>query len=561
MYSLKADADYGTTIPQGQDAKEYTVYYKVVGDDNYNDVAAKSLKVTISPKDLSNFTVTYQPKSSTQTPLLYSVVSHVIDDQKNVLTKNQDYTVSYVYEGNQNYEYNEDVIFQYESWGDEYHCVIKGIGNYTGIITGLTQKAVSSLDYKKNADGTATITGILNSDHEYEKNLSIYITESIDDEDGNSRRVSSIASGAFSGEIGLIRILGDKKITIEEGAIGKGNSVQVNPDLIDDYANDPNVQEILKEGQLFAWLSAGKFKLMTFSSNVDVAIPQTYELSMNLNNRDILLDTFAVTDYLQVYKCKVDQSKKEVIATSILHNMKDNDQNGKPVYKLKAYNGVLLAGDTASIINYTERIKTDTAYFENILSKFTKDDLVALAMKYTEYGPLAIYATLDQLRATARQNKDVIYKRVKDEVQTRMVKIIAQYSDEKTNVTTTVVKKDYGEDNMLIPVVKDSCYKSNNDIAYYILYNGAFHAILNNNSTTPKGKAILEVPTDLVRDVSASRSLDITFDDDDTTAIYRVPETVEVPGQDLWYNLNGQRISKPTKKGLYIHNGRKVVIN
>jgi len=29
---------------------------------------------------------------------------------------------------------------------------------------------------------------------------------------------------------------------------------------------------------------------------------------------------------------------------------------------------------------------------------------------------------------------------------------------------------------------------------------------------------------------------------------------------DEWYSLSGQRIVKPTKKGLYIHNGKKVVI-
>ena len=29
---------------------------------------------------------------------------------------------------------------------------------------------------------------------------------------------------------------------------------------------------------------------------------------------------------------------------------------------------------------------------------------------------------------------------------------------------------------------------------------------------------------------------------------------------DIWYNLNGQRIDTPTKKGLYIKNGKKVLV-
>ena len=45
--------------------------------------------------------------------------------------------------------------------------------------------------------------------------------------------------------------------------------------------------------------------------------------------------------------------------------------------------------------------------------------------------------------------------------------------------------------------------------------------------------------------------------DDDTTG--KLSPTLS-DEEDIWYSLNGQRISKPTKKGLYIKNGRKVVI-
>jgi len=35
--------------------------------------------------------------------------------------------------------------------------------------------------------------------------------------------------------------------------------------------------------------------------------------------------------------------------------------------------------------------------------------------------------------------------------------------------------------------------------------------------------------------------------------------TEDVEGDNVWYNLNGQRVENPGK-GLYIRNGRKVVI-
>ena len=47
-------------------------------------------------------------------------------------------------------------------------------------------------------------------------------------------------------------------------------------------------------------------------------------------------------------------------------------------------------------------------------------------------------------------------------------------------------------------------------------------------------------------------------ENDGTTSIRSIDE-----GQftnDVWYNLNGQRIDTPTKKGLYIKNGKKVLV-
>jgi hypothetical protein len=53
-----------------------------------------------------------------------------------------------------------------------------------------------------------------------------------------------------------------------------------------------------------------------------------------------------------------------------------------------------------------------------------------------------------------------------------------------------------------------------------------------------------------------SRGL-IVGEDDSTTGISRFAAEA---GNDTWYNLSGQRIDKPTKKGLYIKNGKKVIL-
>ena len=52
QYKIGKTGTYSTKIPTGTDVGTYTVYYKVVGDSNHNDVAERSLNVTINPNIL-----------------------------------------------------------------------------------------------------------------------------------------------------------------------------------------------------------------------------------------------------------------------------------------------------------------------------------------------------------------------------------------------------------------------------------------------------------------------------------------------------------------------------
>ena len=47
VYSLSEEGEYSTDIPTGENAGEYTVWYKVTGDKGYNDTLPRSLTVTI----------------------------------------------------------------------------------------------------------------------------------------------------------------------------------------------------------------------------------------------------------------------------------------------------------------------------------------------------------------------------------------------------------------------------------------------------------------------------------------------------------------------------------
>ena len=56
-YSLDGTT-YATTIPQGTNAGSYTVYYKVKGDANHNDIAAQNFQVTIAAKTVDSPIIT-----------------------------------------------------------------------------------------------------------------------------------------------------------------------------------------------------------------------------------------------------------------------------------------------------------------------------------------------------------------------------------------------------------------------------------------------------------------------------------------------------------------------
>ena len=59
---------------------------------------------------------------------------------------------------------------------------------------------------------------------------------------------------------------------------------------------------------------------------------------------------------------------------------------------------------------------------------------------------------------------------------------------------------------------------------------------------------------------AATRGIGISFGDGDTTGLSGPPDETGPGDQGQWYDLQGRRIEKPTKKGLYIKDGKKVVI-
>jgi len=95
---------------------------------------------------------------------------------------------------------------------------------------------------------------------------------------------------------------------------------------------------------------------------------------------------------------------------------------------------------------------------------------------------------------------------------------------------------------------------------YYLSGKDGSFVSVNGNANIGKNKAYLQLPTSVF---GGTRSIGISYDDEDgTTSIKNLTPALTpalTEGEGAWYTLQGQRVAKPGK-GLYIKNGKKVVI-
>jgi hypothetical protein len=96
----------------------------------------------------------------------------------------------------------------------------------------------------------------------------------------------------------------------------------------------------------------------------------------------------------------------------------------------------------------------------------------------------------------------------------------------------------------------------------YMFYLGEF--VLTKKGTINSGKFYILNPnyTDTPADPSpAPARSSLIIVEDETTGMTDLPHTGNEPADDIWYSLDGRRLSgKPVNKGLYINNGHKKVI-
>jgi len=150
------------------------------------------------------------------------------------------------------------------------------------------------------------------------------------------------------------------------------------------------------------------------------------------------------------------------------------------------------------------------------------------------------------------------------------------FNEENDKFTYAVVdnKDDFTADegvdfsqNLLIGELRgETLLKNDNNYTYYKLTykendypsGAAFFNIAEGGIHAQKNKAYLQLKTE---NAVKAKAFIFKFEDDgnEPTGIEDI-KTPVVEKEPVYYNLSGQRISKPTKSGIYICNGRKVMI-
>lgn len=93
QYSLEKDGTYTTTVPSVTNAGSYTLYYRVIGDSNHQDVGVKSVSVTVAPKVVSNAAIMLSQQAYVYDGMEKEPVVTVKDGES--IISSSEYVVSY----------------------------------------------------------------------------------------------------------------------------------------------------------------------------------------------------------------------------------------------------------------------------------------------------------------------------------------------------------------------------------------------------------------------------------------------------------------------------------
>ncbi len=102
-----------------------------------------------------------------------------------------------------------------------------------------------------------------------------------------------------------------------------------------------------------------------------------------------------------------------------------------------------------------------------------------------------------------------------------------------------------------------------NEVEYtnFGLSNGVFKKVNSKGGTVKANRAYLQIPSSALTPATAAEGIMLVWDEETDGIEIVQTSTVKSQHDDAWFTLDGRQLSgKPTAKGLYIVNGKKVIV-
>ncbi|MBO7130362.1 MAG: hypothetical protein J6W05_11405 [Prevotella sp.] len=479
-YSLTAAeaTDYSEDIPTGKDAKTYTVYYKVEGDANHNDIAPASLEVTIAAKTVSAPTITLS-----QTSFVYDGTAK----QPTVTVKDGDteipateYTVSYTN--------NTDVAASTDNKAPTVTITDKDGGNYT-----------------VSGSATFTITA-----KETTPTVTLATTSYVYDGTAKEPAVTVTIPGEGENADPVTLTSNDYTVAYSDNTNAGTNTAKATVTLKGNYSGSGSATFTIGQATIDA-VTLSATQLIYSGSDQTVTVTKVMAGTL-----EVASDFYTVSGntgkepgtYTVTVKAKTDIAnnfKGEVTAQfAIINRTATEEELG------------IAAGQTyGTYINLTEDLLMPETVVAYIITDCDGKTVTATEIGYI---PKDVPVLLEKKNATTRPE----------------------------GVPQT--------DGNMLKYAANNTSVDRSEGTVYLLYNGQFVRATNNSVSAKHIYLQLAANTG-----NGARALGIRHGDE-STGIGAVFNDERIMNNDKWYDLQGQRIEKPTKKGLYIHQGKKVVI-
>ena len=541
QYALSAGGTYSTTIPQGTAAGDYTIYYKVVGGTNYEDVAeAGPVNKSIAQKTL---TITADAKSK-----VYGAADPALTYTSNGLVEGDAITGALTRaEGEDVGEYN---ITQGTLTAGNNYAI-----SYTGAKLTISQKEAtltwSNTEFTYNGQEqkpTATVSNLVGNDQ-------CTVTVSGATNAGNHTSTASALSNAnyklpdaktqgFTISKALLFIWAGN-YSMEQGA--------ALPEFQAEYSGFVNgeTETVMATKPTLTTTATSASPHGKYDVVVSGAVAANYDIVYD--NGTLTIYEVIVNDGGTTIKEIEDGDYSVTIDESIGGGSEDGiisdallDANGSVVVTELTYKREMNApsGSTGDVT-----IDNDVAQLYTICLPFAP----------TTATSNLIYYTLDAANSTTLSFKEVDNSNVSSNTPYLVAVLYNDHSEHWYDTHVTLKKEvdnSVEKDGFIFKGTLTGLTNAEAAAAgAYILQSGNVWGKV----TTAKPAAYIPPFRAYIVPTSSNAPAILNGNIGDGTTGIQTIRTIDLDGTERWYDLNGKRIQKPTK-GINIRNGRKVVI-